>query len=245
MEDIHKRLNISKPYICGGAPRDKVLNKLTEISDLDITTGDKTVDYIAKELSVLMGKKFAFKFSKAPDGHSTIQLGNLKIDFSSNFNTPNIDEHLKKIGITNPTEMQRELFSRDFTCNTLLMSLDLKNISDPTGLGFKDIDAKIIKTCLAPDITLREQNRIIRVIYLAAKLDFNVDPDIITWVKNNPGYVKLTSVKTLEEKLTKAMSYNPDKTVHLLEQMALWNYVPIAEKLYPYYKGLKNDKKGS
>lgn len=233
MEDIHKRLKISQPFIVGGTPRDKVLNKLKEISDLDITTGDKSIDYLSKELSISLGKKFKLDFRKAVDGHTTIELGNLKMDFSSNLNSPNIDEHLKKIGIVNPTEMQKELFSRDFTCNTLLMTLDLKTITDPTGLAFKDIDAKIIRTCLDPDVTLREKNRVIRVIYMAAKLGFEIDPNIIAWVKKNPDYLRLTSVKTLEEKLTKAMDYNPDRTLQVLEQMGLSNYVPIAQKLYP------------
>lgn len=237
IDDISKKLEVSTVYIVGGTPRDKVLNKLSEISDLDLTTGDKTIDYIAKELSLLLGRKFSFKLRKAADGHSTIELGNLKIDFSSNLNSPNIEKHLKKIGINNPTEMQKELFSRDFTCNTLLMGLDLKTIQDPTGLALRDINNKMIKTCLAPDITLREKNRIIRSIYLAAKLNFNVDNAIIDWVRKNPDYLSATSsLKTLEEKLNQAMSYDPDKTIFLLKEMKLINYIPIAEKLYPYYK---------
>ena len=36
-----------------------------------------------------------------------------------------IDELLIRFGITKPTDMQRELFSRDFTCNALLLSFDL------------------------------------------------------------------------------------------------------------------------
>ena len=35
--------------------------------------------------------------------------------------------------------MQRELFSRDFTCNTLIVPMNLRSLSDPTGLGIDDI----------------------------------------------------------------------------------------------------------
>lgn len=236
ISSIADKLQISKPMIVGGVPRDKVLNKLKEISDLDITTGDKAVDYLSKELSIELGKKFAIKQRKANDGHSSLEFSNLKIDFSSNFIAPNIDKFLSEKGIKNPTNMQKELFSRDFTCNTLLMSLDLKTISDPTGLALKDIKDKIIKTCLAPEITLREKNRIIRAVYLAAKLGFEVDDKIIDWVRKNPEFIKLSSPKALEEKLDKAMGYNPEKTIRLLHEMKLNDYIPIAEKVYSYYK---------
>lgn len=236
MSSIADKLQISKPMIVGGVPRDKVLDKLKEISDLDITTGDKTVSFLSKELSIKLGKQFAIKQRKANDGHTSIEFANLKIDFSSNFIAPNIDKFLAEKGITNPTNMQRELFSRDFTCNTLLMDLDLKTISDPTGLAIKDINNKIIKTCLSPEITLKEKNRIIRIVYLAAKLEFEVDGQIIDWVRKNPEFIQLSSNKSLEEKLDKAMSYDAKKTIHLLQEMNLKKYVPIAEKVYSYYK---------
>ena len=96
---------------------------------------------------------------------------------SSNFNTPNITELLVKQGIKEPTDLQREMYSRDFTCNALLLDLDLKTVIDPTKQGVKDIHAKVIRTCLAPEITLTaNKNRVVRAIYLAAKLDFDLDP---------------------------------------------------------------------
>ena len=110
---------------------DKYLKRLDNISDLDITTGDNTVDYLSQEFSSNLLKNYNVTRKTMPDGHSTIFVGNLKVDFSSNFNVQNIDSLLNKIGIVKPTSMQKEMFSRDFTCNSLLLSLDLKNITDP------------------------------------------------------------------------------------------------------------------
>jgi poly(A) polymerase len=236
VREIQQKNEISPAFCCGGIPRDKLLNKLKEISDLDLTTGDKSIEYLAKELSIALGKYYSFDMKQMPDGHSSLFLGNLKIDFSSNFIVPNIDKILNDMGIQDITDMKRELFSRDFTCNALLMDLDLKTIFDPTNLGFSDIKKKIIKTCLSPEITLTSnKNRVIRAVYLAAKLDFDVDPSIIEWVNKYPGSVKLSSEHTLTEKLNKAMELNADRTVHLLDQMKLWNYIPITELLYPHY----------
>ncbi|HWZ21350.1 MAG TPA: hypothetical protein VNW06_01780 [Cytophagaceae bacterium] len=236
IEGIQKKIGTSKAFICGGAPRDKLLNKLDKISDLDLTTGDKSVDFLVKELSIELGKIYNVQTKVMNDGHSSMFVGNLKVDFSSNFNVPNIDSILAKMGIQKPTSMQKELFSRDFTCNALLMDLNLKTIIDPIHSGFDDIKKKVIRTCLSPEITLTSnKNRVVRIIYLAAKLDFNVDPAIIAWVKANPDSIRISSPSSLTEKLNKAVSYNPQKTAQLLDQMGLWDHIPITESLYAHY----------
>ena len=142
-----KRVGSSDPMLCGGTPRDRYLKHLENISDLDITTGDKTVDLLSEEFAEDLSMKYNITRRIMDDGHSSIYIGSFKMDFSSNFNAPNIMQLLNKIGINNPTEMQKEMFSRDFTCNALLLSLDLKKLVDPTHRGFKDINDKVIRTC--------------------------------------------------------------------------------------------------
>lgn len=247
MKEVQVKIGSSEPYICGGTPRDRYLGHLENISDLDITTGDKTVDYLSQEFAAELKKKYNVDRKTMPDGHSTIFIGNLKMDFSSNFNTPNIDSILKKIGIIQPTNMQKEMFSRDLTCNALLLSIDLKNVIDPTNKGFKDIKARKIKTCLSPEITLTvNRNRVIRTIYLASKLNFDIDDSIIKYVKNNPESIKISTTKVLTEKLNDAFKYDADKAAFYLTKMGLWNYVPITEAVYPYYmKHVKGGINGS
>ncbi len=236
LQAIQKKGGISKAFICGGTPRDKLLGQLDKIEDLDITTGDRSVNFLVKDLVRLLDTKFHIKAKEMTDGHSSVQVGNMKVDFSSNFLTPNIDKILLEKGIKKPTDMQRELFSRDFTCNALLMTLDLKEIIDPTNMGFKDCQEKIIRTCLSPEITLTQnKNRVVRAIYLAAKLNFDIAPEIKKWVKENPKSILNSSEKALAENLNKALSYSPEITIKCLDEMNLWNYIPITKELYPYY----------
>lgn len=243
MTNIAYRNKISTPMIVGGAPRDKFLNKLDEISDIDVTTGDKSIEFLVKEMSVFLGKNYNFHLKKMPTGYTTLTLGNLKMDFSSNFLTPNIEQILLGMNIKNPTAMQKELFSRDFTCNTLLLTMDLNQILDETKLAIPDLNNKVIKTCLAPEITLTSnKNRVVRAIYLAAKLDFDIDSGIINWVKKYPDSIRFASDHTLREKLDKAMDLNPERAIHYLDQMGLWNKIPISEKLQPHY--MKRTGKG-
>ena len=240
IEKVALEKGISIPKIVGGIPRDKVLKRKNDFTDIDITTGDATVFQLAKEISSIL------KIPKTqhiifPDGHSRLYLGNLKLDFSSNVRMPNIKEELQKIGIANPTNIEMELYSRDFTCNTLLLSMNLKNIKDITEKGIPDIENKIIKTCLNPEITLGNDNkRVVRVIYLSSKLDFDVDKSIIEWVKNNPSSLSNVRHQYLVKKLAKAIKYNKEKTQDLLSEMDLWKFTPPLKEIQEFM--IKNVK---
>lgn len=236
MKIVQEEIGSSAPYICGGTPRDKYMGHLENVADLDITTGDKTVDYLSQEFYLKLRKRYNITRKTMEDGHSSIFLGKLKVDFSSNFMVHNIDYILEQMGIKSPSNMQREMFSRDFTCNSLLLTLDLKHILDPTKHGLQDIKDRKIKTCLSPEITLTaNRNRVVRAIYLACKLDFNIDQPIIDYVSKNPETIKISTERSLNEKLNEAFARDADKASYLIGKMNLWNHIPITEKVYPYY----------
>lgn len=230
--------NINNVCFVGGAPRDKAIGNLANtFSDLDITTGSKDIFTLAKLFSIQLQKHIAINTKQSADGHISIFTNTLKLDFSSNFNIPNIDQILSKMGISNPTDMQREIYSRDFFCNTLLMSLDFRKIKDPTGEGINDIKNKVIRTCLSPDLTFKYNiKRIIRVVYLASKLDFDVDSSIIEWVKNNPRYLIENEKEYLSKNINKALEYDADRAAFLINKMHMWKYIPITRELEPYFR---------
>ena len=237
IEKIAADKGLSKPYIVGGLTRDKLMDRIDLINDVDLTTGDGGVVYLAHEVADRLKGYPNFSYEVMKDGHARLTVNDFKIDFSSNFKVPGIESMLAKSGISNPSEMQKELYSRDFTCNAALMTMDLKKIIDPTGLATEDINNKIIKTLLSPELTLGYDNkRIIRVVYLAAKLDFDVDEDIIDWVKKHPQFVANSSLDYLTKKLTKAVEFNPSRVVSLMDEMGLWDHVPLIPELIPHAK---------
>lgn len=232
IEAVAKRIGTSVPFVCGGTPRDKILNRVHEMVDLDITTGDESIHLLGRGLSQTIANAH---YQKMPDGHGQVMVDGFKVDLSSNFRVPGVKEMLQQAGIPNPSNMQCELYSRDFTCNALLLSMDLKTIHDPTGLGIQDINKKMIRTCLPASMTLGSQNkRVVRVLYLAAKLGFDVDDEIIKWVKANPQSVSNAKERFVAEKLQKALNADKEKTVRLLSEMGLWKYVPAIPDLIPY-----------
>lgn len=226
IEQIAQRKGLSQPFIVGGIPRDKMLNRQNSFEDVDLTTGDDGVKHLAKEVAVKL-HKYVTDYSVMSDGHARIKFGDLNVDFSSNFMVPGIGYILKKENIQNADEMQKEIYSRDFICNTLLMSLDLKTVKDPTGLAISDIESRLIRTCLPAKLTLGyDQKRVIRAVYLAAKLDFNLDPEIIEWIKAHPDPIKNVGKDYSSKKLFKAMSVNKVKTISLLKELELWELLP-------------------
>lgn len=236
MKAVQETIGASEPYMCGGTPRDRLLGHLENIADLDITTGDKSIQYLFQEFSERLGKKFNIHSQTFDDGHSAIQLGKFKMDFSSNFNVPDIEKILMQMGVKDINEMKKEMFSRDFTCNALLLSFDMRRVLDPTGRGTKDCQDKIIKTCLAPQITLTtNKNRVVRAIYLASKLGFDIDKSIVEFVQKNPQTVKISTEKAMAEKLNKAFEKDADRASHYLSLMGLWDLVPVTELMQPYY----------
>lgn len=238
LAEVATREGVTTPLIVGGVPRDRVLGNLgNKFNDLDLTNGESTISYLARNFAIELHKKIPIVTKQAEDGHCSIFMKNLKIDFSSNFIVPSIDWILRERGITPTTPLIKETYSRDFTCNTLLMTLDFKQIRDLTGVGMQDIKNKIIRTCLTPDQTFKFNNRrIVRTIYLAAKLGFDVDPAAIEWIRNNLKFNSTVSHDFLAKNINKALDYDADRTVFFLNKMDLWKTIPMTSKLYPYYK---------
>lgn len=230
IKGIAESNRLTVPHICGGTPRDKYMNRLEHISDIDLTSGDESIHVLADLCAKQIRGGTAYK--KMDDGHAQLHFGELKIDFSSNFIYPNVKTLLQNAGLKNPTKMQEELYSRDFTCNALLLDLDLKTLSDPIGLGIPDIKNETLKTCLPANLTLGiDIKRIPRVIYLASKLNFKVDEEIINWVKKNKNRLREIKPTYITKKINAAIDYNKELTIGLITQLELWDYIPITDKL--------------
>jgi len=219
-----KSNKISKPYLVGGFPRDVYMKRINKISDVDITTGDDSVVELAELLLKTLKGSSLMKYS---DGHAKLRYEKISIDFSSNFKIPGISEILKGAGIIDPKSMQEELYSRDFTVNTLLMPLDLSSIMDSTGLAFKDIENKILDTCLPPETTFsNDPRRIIRVVYLCAKLGFKPSQRVVEWVSENNTIMNDVPEGYIKEKTNKAFKADAGYAKKLIEILKLETVVP-------------------
>lgn len=215
-----KETGASKPYIVGGMVRDILLSRLGDIKDIDITCGDSSSD----KLGLALVKKFPqATYTKFSDGHGRLKFDKFYMDFSNNYNVNGIE---KLVPIKNPTELQKEMFSRDFTVNALLMPLDLSKVHDVTSKGLKDLRDKKIDTCLDPAISLgNDPRRIVRVIYLCAKLEFSPADRVSSWIIKNKNVSAGIQQKYALDRLNSAMKYSPSITTNLAKQFGFESFL--------------------
>jgi tRNA nucleotidyltransferase/poly(A) polymerase len=228
MKTIAKENGLSEPFLVGGVPRDKVIGINRKVNDIDLTTGDESI----KKLAVLSADAFKVYPMQFDDGHFQLYIDGVKFDFSSNYKSPDVEYYLNKAGIKEPTDLQIELFSRDFTCNTLICPTSMRKIQDLTGLAIQDIKNKIVRTPLPPRVTLRDDpKRVFRAVYMAAKLGFDVEKDIITWTVNNREKIQEQVKNGYAKKvLAKSSRLDMNKTLSLIKDMDLWGttFIPRA-----------------
>ena len=69
-------------------------------------------------------------------------------------------------------------------------------------------------------------NRVVRALYLAAKLKCVLHPDIIRCLEKHPELMANSSMKSLNEKIQMALFHDKVKTIGYLDQFNLWKYIP-------------------
>ncbi len=104
--------------------------------------------------------------------------------------------------------LEEDLARRDFTINALGLSLnpaDFGTLVDRYD-GMGDLQRKLIRTPLDPDITFSDDPlRMMRAIRFAAQLDFDIEPDTFDALTRNKERIKIVSQERITTELNKMM----------------------------------------
>ncbi|SFJ52310.1 CCA tRNA nucleotidyltransferase [Myroides guanonis] len=95
---------------------------------------------------------------------------------------------------------------RDFTINALALSLNKENFGDLIDPfdGVKDLNNKIIRTPLDPDITYSDDPlRMMRAIRFASQLDFEIEKDSLEAITRNHERISIISGERIVDELNK------------------------------------------
>jgi hypothetical protein len=231
---ICKENYIDEPYIVGGIPRNLYLNKSNNLNnfekyrDVDITTNDSDVTRLAVTSADQLGMGFRF----FEDGHVSLYAENTVLDFSSHFISSLAVEHVKE-ELNVKDKKLFEVYSRDFTINTLHKRFFDNEILDLTNKGLEDIDNKLIRTPVPARISLADDfRRVYRAVNFAARFGFYIDNEIIDYVKKNREKFTGQNKWVLKEAFVtsiigEAIEDDANTTIHYLSEMNLLPTVPL------------------
>ena len=232
ISQVAKKNGFSTPFIVGGVPRDRILGKRSgqsSLKDIDLTTGDKSSLKLAEAVKKALPESH---FRTYDDGHASIDFRGIHIDFSSNFHAPGVEEELRKAGIQDLDSMKLELYSRDFTMNTLLETLDFEHLYDITGEGIGDLQAGLIKCPIDPNITIGvDPRRILRAIKFAIKYNFKLDDRLKAAMKEHRKKIQDLPVKFVQDKMNEIVRLDDDKGTEMLIEYKLLTLVPLTKLL--------------
>jgi poly(A) polymerase len=187
-------------FVVGGFVRDLFLQRPSK--DIDIVTlGDGIelakafADTLHERKNVSTFKNFGTAMVKTDDWEVEF-VGARKESYTHNSRKPTVESG------TLIDDQNR----RDFTINALAISLnqiDFGELLDPFD-GIKDLENKIIRTPLDPDITFSDDPlRIMRAIRFAAQLNFNIHPETFESIKKNKERIHIISYERISEELNK------------------------------------------
>lgn len=129
---------------------------------------------------------------------------------------------------TIPGTLLDDVLRRDFTINTLLENLHTGEVLDLTGRGRRDIEERIIRTPLDPQVTFADDPlRMLRAVRFAARFGFKIEPRTYTALYTCARRLSIISAERIREEFVKiimssdaAMGLEVLRETKLLDQFA-------------------------
>lgn len=218
-------------YVIGGFVRDIYLNRSSK--DIDVVTIGKGI-----ELAELVHKKLGERAHLAifkNFGTAQVKLDDLEIEFVG-ARKESYDRNSRK-PIVEDGSLIDDQNRRDFTINALAIGLSKSNYGKllDSFNGVNDIEQKIIRTPLAPDITYSDDPlRMMRAIRFAAQLNFTIEQESLLAITRNKERIAIVSKERITDELNKIiLSPIPSVGFKLLFDTGLLHLIfPEMVKLY-------------
>ena len=207
-------------YVIGGFVRDFFL-KRGNVKDIDVVAVGSGIE-LALKVSKLLPNKPKVQVFKTY-GTAMLRYKDIEIEFVG-ARKESYSEESRNPEVTSGT-LQDDQNRRDFTINALALSLNEVNFGellDPFN-GIKDLNHKIIKTPLDPDITYSDDPlRMMRAIRFATQLNFTIEETSLSAIAKNSSRLKIITRERIVDELHKIIAATkPSVGFLLLEETYL------------------------
>lgn len=226
-------------YTVGGCERDKHLRRDIKDIDLVVDLENGGINF-AKWLefnkhtvgSIIIYERFGtamFKLSEFP---------NLELEVVQTRKESYNDSESRNPDTSYGTILE-DCKRRDFTINALYHNISTNEDLDLTGLGLKDIENGIIRTCGDPDIIFTDDPlRILRAVRFATQLKFGIDEDTQFGMSKYAKRLKIISKERIQSELNKI--FEADKPYYAfwtMNDLNITDYIFIGadKKLFSVY----------
>ena len=211
-------------YVIGGFVRDLLLHRSVK-KDIDIVAVGSGIE-LALKVSELLPKNPKVQVFKNY-GTAMLRFEDTDIEFvGARKESYNFDS--RKPLVEDGT-LEDDQNRRDFTINALALSLNpdtFGNLIDPFN-GLEDLENKIIKTPLNPDVTYSDDPlRMMRGVRFASQLDFEIETESFASITKNKDRIAIISGERIVEELNKIlMTDKPSTGFLLLYKSGLLDYI--------------------
>ncbi len=218
-----KDINVDS-YVIGGFVRDFLLNRgLTK--DIDIVAIGDGIE-LAKQVSKNLPNKPKVQVFKTY-GTAMLHYDDIEIEFVG-ARKESYSEDSRNPVVENGT-LQDDQNRRDFTINALALNLSQANFGDlldPFN-GVSDLQNKIIRTPLDPDITYSDDPlRMMRAIRFSTQLGFIIEETSLQAISKNKDRIQIITNERVVVELNKILeSDKPSIGFLLLEETGLLDFI--------------------
>jgi tRNA nucleotidyltransferase/poly(A) polymerase len=189
-----------RSYLIGGFVRDKLLGR--GCKDIDVVCDSDGIELAHAASALFPGKPHVSFFKNFGTAH--FKAAGFDIEFVG-ARKESYSHHSRKPEVEKGT-LEDDQKRRDFTINAFAISLneeDYGKLIDPFN-GKADLENKIIRTPLDPDITFSDDPlRMMRGIRFATQLNFTIHTETFDAIRRNAERIKIISAERISDELNK------------------------------------------